>query len=202
MFDLRRVRPALEPGGQHECGAGACDALDAAKAAEGVLEVVDRRDAYLDDEGLVAGDPVAGLDLVEDGERFGDVLVVRRVGRVNTDQRRDAEADGAGVHDGVVAGDDTARLELADPLVHGGRRQPDLPSQLGIRRPAVLTERGDDPAVHGVHGRHSSGCRTVSEPADLSLTTSLPSDNRSSTRWSRCNDWRVQFRGPFGGPPD
>jgi len=33
----------------------------------------------------------------------------------------------------------------------------------------------------------------LSEPLFLSLTTSLPSDNRSSTWWARCHDWEELF---------
>jgi hypothetical protein len=57
----------------------------------------------------------------------------------------------------VVAGDDTAGLEFADALVHGGRRQADLPPELGVGRPAVLSECGDDAAVDGVHGGTLAG---------------------------------------------
>ena len=77
---------------------------------------------------------------------------------MDADQRGDPEADGARVDHRVVAGDHAGRLEFADPLVHGGRGEPDPTAQLGVGRPAVLPQRGDDLPVKTVH------CGTLTSP--------------------------------------
>ena len=73
------------------------------------------------------------------------------VGQEDPDQRAHRVAERLGRDGGVVAGDHAAGFELADPFVHGRRRQPDDARELGIGRAAVRAQGVEQLAIDGVH---------------------------------------------------
>src|SRR3954451_15189409 len=150
---------ALPFGRQHHGGAGARDAPDPVQRDDGSLECRDVGHTHLEHVALAAGDPPAVLDPGQLAHGLLEAGVVDRVALDDADQRGDVEPHRLGVDDGPVAGDDPGRLELAHPLVHGGRGETHLACQLGVARPAVGAQEVDQLPVHGVYGAVSVRAR-------------------------------------------
>ena len=77
-------------------------------------------------------------------EHFGNLRDAARgllrpgaIAVADEDEREQRKLDGGRVDPRAVPLDDSAFLELANPLEHGGRRQIHLAGDLGVRNPSV-----------------------------------------------------------------
>ena len=70
----------------------------------------------------------------------------------------------AGVQDRSVALDHAALLEPADPLLSGGRGQPGLLADVGVRHPAVPREKRKYATVELFHGGHRASIQLWAHP--------------------------------------
>jgi hypothetical protein len=63
----------------------------------------------------------------------------------------ESHADGRGVDQGAVAGDDAVAFEFTEPPVAGAWREPHPVGELGDRQPAVGLQLSKDCSVNVVH---------------------------------------------------
>ena len=63
----------------------------------------------------------------------------------------ESHADGGGVHEGAVAGDDAAAFEFTQPPVAGAGCEPHPVGKLSDREPPVGLQLGKDRSVYVVH---------------------------------------------------
>src|SRR5207237_65629 len=90
------------------------------------------------EERELAGDVVALLHALEPLHALDEPPLEARVLEEHLDERRHLRADGGGIDDGCPAPDDTRRLELLHPLVHGRGRDADAFRVLGPETWPVL----------------------------------------------------------------
>ena len=131
-----------------------------------------RRHPHEQDVARVARDRVARLDLGQMLEQLGRVVGLRRVERRDLDEGRERLADGLGIEQRAVPDDDPARLESAQPGLHGRDREPDEPSRpaASVARASSDTRgrssrRSDRP---GVSARGSASCVATDMPESIS----------------------------------
>src|SRR5512143_1249027 len=124
---------------EHDEGARTRDRLHAAKSfAKHAAEVLRVDGAHLDEIAVFASDVVDLEHLGCLGDRLRHAVGSVRIGRPHEHERQQAEADGGRIDQRGVTAHDAALLELADALEDRRRSQPDLPCELGVRRPAVF----------------------------------------------------------------
>jgi hypothetical protein len=144
--------------------------------------VAGRPHAHLQDVVRLAGDAEAILDLGEVPDTVGEIVGLCRVERRDCDQRRDEQADRLGVDDGSVPADRAEALELANTVVHRRRGEPDALSDVGVGRPPIVLEGGDDLQVAFVeHGRIVRRRRTADARARSTPHSSDDSNRPAST---------------------
>src|SRR4051812_22179183 len=173
---------ALPLGGEDDRGPGAGDAPDPVQRADGGLQSRDVGNPHLEHVTLAAGHAPAVLDAGCRPQRLLDAGVVDRVALDDADERRDVQSDGRGIDDRLVSEDYPGRLELADPLVHGRRREPPLTRELRVAGPAVGAQQVDELPVHGV----DDGLRPAGAGGDARRPLpSIPAD----VHWGRTRGW-------------
>ena len=146
MFHHERGREALDPrqGGERvvfQCGVRGQIRGDYAqeivRVAEQPLRLEDVRDAC---HGFLEGEQGVAILLAHGDE----------------DKRLEREADGSGVDDGTVAGDDLGTFELAQAPMARRQAEPDSGAQIGDGEPPVFLQFGKDLPVDRVHACNSS----------------------------------------------
>ena len=106
---------------------------------EDLLEVVDGADVQAQQVAVLAGDALALDDLGRALGELGDLVDLAGEG-AHADHRGQREADGLGIDDGPIAGDDALALEAPHALGHRRRGQADAPPELGEGDPSVALE--------------------------------------------------------------
>src|SRR3989304_7902511 len=110
-------------------------------------------DPHLEEERELAGDVVTFENLVERVHRLDEAPLKLRMLDEDLDERRDVAPQLPLVEDRHVAPDGASLLQLPDPLVHRGGRQPHHLRHPGLRNLGVLLQETENFAVDRVQDR-------------------------------------------------
>ena len=109
-------------------------------------------DLDLEEIAGLAGDRVAGDDLVDVREPLRGVVGGARVERLDRDERRHLQTELRGLQHGAVALDHPALLQASHPLLRGGGGEARLLADVGVGHPAVSRQQRENALVQLLHG--------------------------------------------------
>ena len=115
--------------------------------------------ANFDEIAVLAGDMMDLEDLRAVGEQTAHVVVSERLLALNRDEGKHPLINDVRIDLRRIAFDHSASFELPDPFEDGGRRQTDIPGDVGLGFPGVCLKNLDNTEVNCVD--YSAGSHNI-----------------------------------------